>query len=106
MHALRARGLARRRLVWHHAVRAGASPLLAVMGLGFGSLLSAGLVVEVLFGIPGIGALMLDAMLARDTALALGGVMASSAAALAALTVADVLTLHVDPRTLVLEAHP
>lgn len=103
MRCLRARGLARRRLVWHHAVRASAPHLLAVAAIGFAALLSAGLVVETLFGIPGVGALMLEAMLARDIPLALGGVMATSAATLAALTVADATALQIDPRAVAAE---
>jgi peptide/nickel transport system permease protein len=99
MLGLRARGVPHRRRLWRHAVRASAAPLLAVAAVGFGTLLSAGLVVETLFGIPGLGAMMLDAMLARDVPLALGGVMASAAATLAILTLADILALRFDPRT-------
>lgn len=100
---LAARGVGRPRR-WAHAVRASAAPLVSVMAIGFVSLLSAGLVVETLFAIPGLGTLMLDALLARDLPLALGGVVASAASALAVLTLADIAVLHLDPRATGTEA--
>lgn len=72
MHFIRtawAKGLAPTVVYGKHALRNAALPILTVVGLDLGSYLSGSVLTEKVFGWPGIGRLMVEAILARDTAL-------------------------------------
>ena len=75
-----------------------AAPLVALAGLSFGTLLSASLLVEATFSYPGIGSLMLDAIQARDTAVAAAVTAIAGLALLSANLLADVVLRWLDPR--------
>lgn len=75
-----------------------ANPLLSLLGLGIGSLLSASLFVEVLFGWPGLGPLLLNAILERDTNVVVAGVFSSAILLTVGNLVADLLLWLHDPR--------
>ena len=96
--AARAQGIPRRRLLYRHALPAAMNPLISLFGLSLGTLLSSSLLVEVIVGWPGIGPLFLEAILARDFALVLGVVMASTSFLVAGNLIADLLLYRADPR--------
>jgi peptide/nickel transport system permease protein len=96
--ATRAHGIPERRLLFRHALPAAANPLVSLFGLSVASLLSGSLVVEVVMSWPGLGPLLLEAILARDVHLVLGPVMASTVFLLAGNLLADLLLYAVDPR--------
>jgi peptide/nickel transport system permease protein len=62
----RAKGAPERRVVYRHALRNAAIPIITVVGLNFGHLLGGTIVMETVFARPGIGKLLLDAILGRD----------------------------------------
>jgi peptide/nickel transport system permease protein len=64
--AERARGLSERRLIWIHAARHAVVPTVTVIGLQFGTLLGGAVVLETVFGLPGIGRGLVQAAVARD----------------------------------------
>jgi ABC-type dipeptide/oligopeptide/nickel transport system permease component len=72
----RAKGLAERQVVYGHALRNALIPVLTVVGLQFGSLLSGAIVTETIFSWPGIGRLTLSAISNRDYALVQGCILA------------------------------
>jgi ABC-type dipeptide/oligopeptide/nickel transport system permease component len=72
----RAKGLTERRVVYGHALRNALIPVLTVVGLQFGSLLSGAIVTETIFSWPGIGRLTLSAISNRDYALVQGCILA------------------------------
>jgi peptide/nickel transport system permease protein len=96
--AARARGLRERAVVLHHALRNALTPTLTLAGLAFPVLLSGSVLVETVFGWPGMGRLAADAIGRRDYP------MVTAAAILAAVLVvignllADVAARFVDPR--------
>jgi peptide/nickel transport system permease protein len=96
--AARAHGIPIGRIVWRHVLPAAANPLISLMGLSIGGLLSASLLVEVIMGWPGLGPLFLDAVEARDVHLIVGAVMASACFLIAGSLAADLLLYAVDPR--------
>jgi peptide/nickel transport system permease protein len=97
LHA-RALGIPRRRLLTRHILPAAANPLIGLFGLSLGTLLSAGLLVEVVMGWPGIGPFFLEAILARDFGVVLAVVMVSTALLLAGNLLADLALYRLDPR--------
>lgn len=97
--AARARGVSRRRATWVHALRLSAPPVLGVIGIVIGAVLSGSFIVEIVMSWPGIAGLMVEALRARDVYLAAG--CASVAAAFLAIGIlaSDIALAMVDPRT-------
>jgi peptide/nickel transport system permease protein len=96
--AARAHGIPERQVLLRHALPAAANPLVSLFGLSVASLLSMSLLVEVVMGWPGLGPLLLEAILARDFHLVLAAVLASTLFLLAGNLLADLLLAAVDPR--------
>jgi ABC-type dipeptide/oligopeptide/nickel transport system permease component len=96
--AARARGLSATRVVWHHAWRQSLGPVLAVYGVIVGSLFSGSFAVEIVTSWPGLGELMRQALLARDTNLVAGCAAAGAAFLAAGVLAADVTHALLDPR--------
>ena len=91
-------GIPRRRLVYRYALRAAANPLISLFGFSIGALLSGSLLVEVVMSWPGLGPLLLEAILARDIYVVIGGVLISTLFLAAGNFLADVLLYWADPR--------
>jgi peptide/nickel transport system permease protein len=96
--AARPLGIPEARLWFRHILPAAANPLISLFGLSVAGLLSSSLLVEVVFGWPGMGPLFLEAVAARDVQLVAGAVVLSSAMLIAGNLLTDVLLLIVDPR--------
>lgn len=97
--AARARGLSRSRVLWVHALRLSLRPLLGVLGIVIGTVLSGSFVVEYVTAWPGIGTLMYDALVSRDLFLAAGCAVAGSVFLALGLVLTDVALIVADPRT-------
>lgn len=91
-------GISPRRLWWRYVLPAAANPLLSLFGLSLATLLSSSMLVEVIFGWPGLGPMFLEALFTRDTYLLLAAVVLSSLLLLAGNLVADFLLAWNDPR--------
>lgn len=94
-HAL---GISRRRIVWRHALPAAANSLISLLGFSIGALLSMSFLVEVILSWPGMGSLVLEAMLARDVYVVMAAVLLSSLLLVLGNMIADVLLYVTDPR--------
>jgi peptide/nickel transport system permease protein len=94
----RAKGCSERRVVWNHALGAALPPILTVLALQLGSLLSGALVVETVFSWSGMGKLIYDAVLGNDFNLALAALLLGTAATLIANILADMVQAGLDPR--------
>jgi peptide/nickel transport system permease protein len=93
-----AKGLARRRVVWVHALRNAMLPILTVVGLRFGALLGGAVLTEGIFGWPGLGQLAVSAISQRDLPL-IQGIVLTFALMFALVTLlVDLLQAKVDPR--------
>ena len=97
--AAAARGLPPSRILWRHALKAGLRPIAGVYGLIIGSLLSGSFAVEIVTAWPGLGRLMLDALLARDVYLVAGCACAGSVFLALGTLASDALLAAVDPRS-------
>jgi peptide/nickel transport system permease protein len=92
-----ARGIPRHRALWNHALRLSLKPVLAVLGIVVGSVLSGSLVVEIVMAWPGVGDLMYQALLGRDVFLAAGCAAAASVGLAAGVLATDLALAAVDP---------
>jgi peptide/nickel transport system permease protein len=94
----RSKGLAERVVLYKHALRNAALPVVTVLGLQFAQLLIAAVVVEQVFGIPGLGSLSLLAIGARDYPLVQGVVLTIAAFIVSLNLIVDLLYAYLDPR--------
>jgi peptide/nickel transport system permease protein len=94
----RAKGLSERTVVYKHALRNASLPVITVLGLEFAQLLIATVVVETVFGIPGLGSLSLIAISARDFPLVKGVVLVVAAFIILVNLLVDLLYAWLDPR--------
>lgn len=97
--AASARGLSPRRLVWCHGLKLSLKPVLAIYGIVIGTLISGSFVVEYITAWPGLGALMYDALLARDAYLVAGCAAAGSVALALGILASDIALAAIDPRS-------
>ena len=94
----RAKGLREGTVLWKHALKNALNPILTVVGQSIGTLISGVAVVETVFNIPGIGQLIVSAILKRDYALIQGVVLVVSLIYVIINFVVDMLYGVVDPR--------
>jgi peptide/nickel transport system permease protein len=94
----RAKGLTERTVVYRHALRNALNPVLTVLGLQFGSLLSGAIVTETIFSWPGLGRLTLSAISNRDYALVQGCILAIGLTYVVMNLLTDSLYTLADPR--------
>lgn len=93
-----ARGCSPARIVWRHALRLSLKPVLALYGVIVGGVLSGSFAVEIIMSWPGLGALMYEALVARDLYLAAGCAAAGTAFLAAGILASDLALAVADPR--------
>ncbi len=96
--AARGHGIPRTRMLFRYALPAASNPLISLLGFSVATMLSASVIVEVILSWPGLGPLMIQAILARDVYVVVGVVMLSSAFLVAGNFLADLLLFASDPR--------
>jgi peptide/nickel transport system permease protein len=94
----RAKGLSPRRVLLRHGVRNALVPIVTVAGIDLGRMLSGAVFVESVFGWPGVGRLMVDAIASRDLPLVQGVVIVGAVAVLLLSLAVDAAYLRLDPR--------
>jgi oligopeptide transport system permease protein len=94
----RAKGLPEHRIVTRHALRAAILPLVSYLGPACAGLLTGSLVVEKIFGLPGLGKFFVISALQRDYTVVMGMVIIYAALILALNLAADLLYAALDPR--------
>lgn len=94
----KSKGLARRSIVMHHALRNALLPVVTLLGLQLGHMLGGAVLVEAVFAWPGIGLTLSQAISGRDLPVISGVVFVSSAVFVIANIVVDILYGVLDPR--------
>ncbi len=94
----RAKGLSERLVLIRHALKAAAIPIVTVIGLSFALLLTGVVVIEVVFAIPGMGRLVVDALIRRDYPIIQGMLMVFSVLYIFVNLLVDIAYAYLDPR--------
>jgi peptide/nickel transport system permease protein len=94
----RAKGLSERRVIYRHGLRSALTPVVTLLGLDLGTLLGGAIITERLFGLPGIGAMAIEAVRDHDLPVLLGTVMTASFFIVFANLVIDILYGVLDTR--------
>lgn len=96
--AARARGLPESRVIWNYAFRNALVPFVTLLGLSLPALFGGSVILEKLFGWPGMGSLFFDAIRTYDYPLVMGLTLTYTVLVLAGTLIADLLYAVVDPR--------
>ncbi|MBI1172966.1 ABC transporter permease subunit [bacterium] len=94
----RVKGMPERRVVWVHAMRNVAVPLITVIALSYASLLEGAVLTETIFAWPGLGRYITDALMINDMPAVLGGTVVVGAVYIGINMVSDFLYRLADPR--------
>ncbi len=94
----RAKGMPQSIVIWVHALRNALLPVVTVFGLQTGRIFAGSVVIETLFGIPGMGNYMVQAIFARDFAAVQASVLLMALAVLFANLITDLVYAWLDPR--------
>ncbi len=94
----RAKGLRNRPIIFVHALRNAMLPVITVIGDQAAALLNGAVVVETIFGFPGVGKLMIDSILQRDFTVVLAAIFVTATAIFIMNILIDILYALLDPR--------
>jgi peptide/nickel transport system permease protein len=94
----RAKGLPARRLLFDHALPNAAVPIVTIIGVGVALLLGGVVVTESVFAIPGLGRLVVDAILSRDYPVIQGALLIFSLTYVVVNLIVDLVYVAIDPR--------
>ena len=94
----RAKGLSENKVVYKHALRNAINPMVTLLGFEFASLLSGAALTEYVFQYPGLGRLILEAVMKSDINLVMASLMMGTIMLVAGNLLADILLKLVDPR--------
>jgi ABC-type dipeptide/oligopeptide/nickel transport system permease component len=94
----RAKGLADSRVILRHILRNAAIPIVTVIGLQLGLLLSGAVLTETIYSLPGLGRLMVDSILSRDYSVVQAGALFIAVVFVLVNLAVDILYAALDPR--------
>jgi peptide/nickel transport system permease protein len=92
------KGLPERAILWGHAFPNAAIPVVTILALDAGALVSGALVTETIFARPGMGKLIYDAIMGNDYNLALLALLLAALVTMLATLAADIAQWLIDPR--------
>jgi peptide/nickel transport system permease protein len=94
----RSKGLLEGRIIFVHALQNSLLPVVTVLGLQAGRIFASAIVVETLFGLPGMGQFVVDGVLGRDFQVVQGSVLLMACMVLFCNLITDILYAWLDPR--------
>ena len=94
----RAKGLSRHVIIWKHALKNALLPIVTMLGSVLPVAIGGSIVLEIIFSIPGMGWLTVEALYARDYPVIMGVVMFSGLMTLIGYLMSDILYANLDPR--------
>jgi peptide/nickel transport system permease protein len=94
----KSKGLSERKIFFKHALKNALLPVITYIGLRLGYMLSGAVVIESVFGWPGLGLLMLEALFERDYPIIMGLFIVISLSVTIITFIVDILYTYLDPR--------
>jgi peptide/nickel transport system permease protein len=94
----RAKGMSEATVAFRHALPNAMNPMITLLGISFGNMISASFLVEVIMGWPGIGRLAYDAMLSKDLHVVMASLLLGTLFLVIGNVIADILLARADRR--------
>ena len=93
-----AKGAKESRIIFKHALRNALLPVVTIIGINFGIQLGGSIVVENVFGMPGLGSLIVESVKMKDTPMVMAGIMFIAVVGSLVNLGVDILYMYIDPR--------
>lgn len=93
-----AKGLNKKQVVWRHAIKNVLIPVITILGLQIGALFGGAIITEMVFSYPGVGRLLILAILRRDYPLVQGTILVIALLYIVINVLVDIIYSQVDPR--------
>lgn len=94
----RAKGASEKTVIWRHALKNAMVPVVTMMGAYFGSCLGGAVLIESVFGLPGIGSYIIMAITKKDVPVICGGTLLIASSFCLVILLVDLLYAFIDPR--------
>ncbi|MBS7649213.1 ABC transporter permease [Candidatus Bathyarchaeota archaeon] len=94
----RAKGLYERMVIYKHALRNAFIPLITILGMNIGYLMSGAVLIETIFGLPGVGSYLYEAIISRDFPIIQGTVLVIALIFVLSNLLVDITYSLIDPR--------
>ena len=94
----RAKGLPRRTVIFKHALRNAMIPVITILGLRIGTLISGSVIVETIFAWPGVGRLIISSINVSDFPVVQAAILITASAVVFANLLTDIAYMFIDPR--------
>ncbi len=94
----RAKGASEKRVIFRHALKNTLLPVVTTLGLSFANLLGGAIVVEAVFGLPGLGEVILDALVLKDVPVVMASIILIAVLFMLIVLAVDILYAYIDPR--------
>lgn len=94
----RAKGASERAVIWKHALKNALLPVITSLGMTFGASLGGAIIIETVFGMPGLGTHIVTAIRQKDVPVVLGSTLFLAVLFCLIMLVVDVLYAFIDPR--------
>lgn len=94
----KAKGAGKNRVIVRHALKPALMPIITVLGMNFAALLGGALITEIVFGLPGIGNVILTAVRMHDAPIIMGSAVFLAVMFKAIMLIVDIIQVIVDPR--------
>jgi len=94
----RTKGLSERKVIFKHALKNAALPVVTLAGLQLGQVFSGAVLVETVFSLPGVGPLLYESIVRRDYPVIMGVLFGAAATTIVANIVTDIIYMRMDPR--------
>ena len=94
----RAKGLRERRVIYRHALRSALTPAMTQLGIDLGVLLGGAIIIENVFGLPGLGQLAVQSVVQQDLPVVIGTVIVAAAFIVVSSILVDLCYAILDPR--------
>lgn len=94
----RAKGLYKHRIIFVHALRNALLPVVTIFGLQFGHVLAGTVIIEAVFARPGLGLMLVNAIVAKDFPLVQGTIMFVAGAYILVNLLVEIIYTYLDPR--------
>ena len=95
----KAKGADKQRIIWKHALKNTLMPVVTTLGMRFATMLGGSMITELIYGLPGIGNEILNAITMKDTPVILGSTIFLGALFLIIMLMVDIIYAYIDPRT-------
>ncbi|MBR0136035.1 MAG: ABC transporter permease [Clostridia bacterium] len=94
----KSKGAPPKTVIWKHALRNALLPVVTSMGMNFGASLGGAVIIETVFGVPGLGMLIVESIRQKDTPMVLAATLFLAVLFCLVMLVVDILYAYIDPR--------